>query len=108
VVETARLQANVIRTNSTTIMEADQPASDNKGPALLASVYSLHAIALIVYFVRLWTRLVPKFAMTAADYTITVSLVSLRVPPGAKRDEMMGMPPTNSHDNRWLGAPRSD
>jgi hypothetical protein len=76
-------------------MEADQPASDNKGPALLASVYSLHAIALIVYFVRLWTRLVPKFAMTAADYTITIALVSPRVPPpqGAKRDEMMGMQP---------------
>jgi hypothetical protein len=56
---------------------SNQPASDNKGPALLASVYVLHAIALIVFAVRLWCRLRPKYAMTAADYTISVALVSL-------------------------------
>ena len=58
----------------------NQPASDNKGPTLLASVYSLHAIALIVFVVRLWCRLRPKYAMTAADYTISVALVSFLSP----------------------------
>jgi len=54
----------------------DQPASDDKGPALLASVWTLHVLALVVFSVRLWCRLRPKYAMTAADYTICVALVS--------------------------------
>ncbi|KAK3373094.1 hypothetical protein B0T24DRAFT_249764 [Lasiosphaeria ovina] len=58
-------------------MDANKlPASDNKGPTLLASVFALYAIALIVYVVRVWSRLSPKFALTAADYAITVSLLA--------------------------------
>ncbi|KAK3348932.1 hypothetical protein B0T25DRAFT_546830 [Lasiosphaeria hispida] len=52
------------------------PADDNKGPMLLATVHSLHALVVVVYLIRLWSRLRPKFALTAADYTITAALVA--------------------------------
>lgn len=53
------------------------PASDNRGPLLLVSAYILHAITITVFTIRLWSRLRPKFALTAADYTITVAVVGL-------------------------------
>ncbi|KAK1759070.1 hypothetical protein QBC47DRAFT_436573 [Echria macrotheca] len=52
------------------------PASDNKGPALLGVGYALHTIALVVYSTRLWSRLRPKYALTAADYAISVAIIA--------------------------------
>jgi hypothetical protein len=56
-------------------MEQQPAASDNKGPMLMATLWTLHAITLIAFSVRLWSRLRPKFALTAADYTITIAVV---------------------------------
>jgi len=55
---------------------AKYPATDNRGPLLLVSAWILHAITLTVFAIRLWSRLRPKFALTAADYTVTVAVVS--------------------------------
>ncbi|KAK0725103.1 hypothetical protein B0H67DRAFT_569580 [Lasiosphaeris hirsuta] len=55
------------------------PTDDDKGPMLLATVHSLHTIVIVVYLIRLWSRLRPKFALTAADYTITIALVAKTV-----------------------------
>ncbi|KAK4108847.1 hypothetical protein N656DRAFT_771555 [Canariomyces notabilis] len=57
-------------------MEQQPAASDNKGPMLMATLWTLHAITLIAFSVRLWSRLRPKFALTAADYTITIAVLS--------------------------------
>lgn len=63
-------------------MDADKyPASTNRGPLLLESAFTLHAITIIVYLIRLWSRLTPRFALTAADYTITVAVVGAELPP---------------------------
>lgn len=51
------------------------PASDNRGPMLLVSAYVLHTITIVVFVIRLYSRLVPKFALTAADYMITIAVV---------------------------------
>jgi hypothetical protein len=51
------------------------PADEDSGPMLLAAVMPLFAVSLIVYIARIWTRLCPKYALTAADYTITVAMV---------------------------------
>lgn len=57
-------------------MDADRyPANTSRGPLLLASAFTLHAITIIVYLIRLYSRLTPRFALTAADYTITVAVV---------------------------------
>lgn len=48
----------------------------DRGPELLASIWTLYGITLIVFAIRIGSRLTPKFALTAADYTITVALVS--------------------------------
>jgi hypothetical protein len=55
------------------------PPDENQGSTLLASVIPLFGLALVVYVARIWTRLCPRFALTAADYTITVAMVSLPV-----------------------------
>ncbi|KAK0622683.1 hypothetical protein B0T14DRAFT_564112 [Immersiella caudata] len=52
------------------------PASDDRGPKLLAVITPLFAFALIVYLARIWTRMRPKFALTPADYAITIAMVS--------------------------------
>ena len=54
--------------------EAQSPYVD-RGPMLLATVCTLHAVAVVVYLIRLWSRLTPKYALTAADYNITISMV---------------------------------
>ena len=59
-------------------MEADiqqYPAHETRGPLLLGSAYGLHAITIIVFLIRLYSRLTPRFALTAADYTITIAVV---------------------------------
>ena len=53
------------------------PPDENQGPMLMATVLPLFGIALIVYAARIWSRLSPKFALTAADYTVTVAMVRL-------------------------------
>jgi hypothetical protein len=54
------------------------PANDNKGPMLLASIWVFHALAVLVYFTRLCSRLTSGVGLSAPDYTITVALVSIR------------------------------
>ena len=57
-------------------MDADiYPASTNRGPLLLASAFTLHAITITVYLIRVYSRLTSRFALTAADYMITVAVV---------------------------------
>jgi len=59
-------------------MEADiqqYPAHETRGRLLLGSAYGLHAITIIVFLIRLYSRLTPRFALTAADYTITIAVV---------------------------------
>ncbi|KXX77649.1 hypothetical protein MMYC01_205976 [Madurella mycetomatis] len=57
-------------------------SDDDRGPALLASIWTLQGITLIVFAIRIWSRLTPKFALTAADYTITVALIARSVSVG--------------------------
>jgi hypothetical protein len=59
--------------NTTTPM---LPPNETRGPMLLASVLPFFGLALVVYAARIWTRLRPKFALTAADFTITIAMVS--------------------------------
>jgi len=56
-------------------MADDASDDDDRGPMLMATVIPLFAVALLVYIARIWTRLHPKYALTAADYTITVAMV---------------------------------
>jgi len=43
---------------------------------LMGSVLPLFGLALIVYAIRIWSRLRPKYNMTAADYAITIAMVT--------------------------------
>ncbi|KAK4450912.1 hypothetical protein QBC34DRAFT_484163 [Podospora aff. communis PSN243] len=52
------------------------PASDDRGPKLLGVIVPLFAFALLVYLARIWTRIRPKVALTPADYTITLAMIS--------------------------------
>jgi hypothetical protein len=56
------------------------PANDDKGPAVLASVWVFHAVVVVVYVLRVWSRLTSRAGLTAPDYTITVALVSNSTP----------------------------
>ncbi|KAK3358817.1 hypothetical protein B0T25DRAFT_493950 [Lasiosphaeria hispida] len=49
------------------------PPDNSVGPATLAVVVPLFALATIVYSVRIWTRMRPKYRLNAADYTITIA-----------------------------------
>jgi len=53
----------------------DDPSRDDQGPTVLAWSLPLYAIAVIVYSVRIGSRLYPKYALTAADYAISFSFV---------------------------------
>jgi len=69
---------------------------DDQGPFLLGVCLTLYGLSVVAYAVRIWSRLSPKVALTAADYTITVSMVSFCfVRDGGKRergeDERLGM-----------------
>ncbi|GAB1319829.1 hypothetical protein MFIFM68171_10039 [Madurella fahalii] len=46
------------------------------GYRTLAVVVPLYGLALIVYFVRIWTRIRPKYRLNAADHTITVAFLA--------------------------------
>lgn len=50
--------------------------NEDRGPGLVASVVVFFVITAIVYGFRVWCRLRPKYAMTAADYIITLAMVS--------------------------------
>ncbi|KAK0726921.1 hypothetical protein B0T26DRAFT_108689 [Lasiosphaeria miniovina] len=54
----------------------DLPPNDSVGPRLLAVLVPLFAVALVLYAVRIWSRLRPKPRLTAADYMITVAQVA--------------------------------
>ncbi|KAK0639881.1 hypothetical protein B0T16DRAFT_249158 [Cercophora newfieldiana] len=51
-------------------------ANEDRGQRLLASILSFSALVFVIYLARIWTRLRPKYALTAADYTITVAMVA--------------------------------
>ncbi|GAB1317803.1 Rhodopsin domain-containing protein [Madurella fahalii] len=57
-------------------------SEDDRGPALLATVWALQGITLVVYAIRIRSRLTPKFALTAADYMITMSLIARSISTG--------------------------
>jgi len=42
---------------------------------MLAALVPLFAVAIVVYVVRIWTRMRPKNRLNAADHTITVAFV---------------------------------
>ncbi|KAK3377634.1 hypothetical protein B0H63DRAFT_417196 [Podospora didyma] len=52
------------------------PPNTTSGPRTLAVLVPLFAFALLLYVVRIWTRLHAKQRLTAADYTITVAVVA--------------------------------
>jgi len=52
------------------------PPDESQGPMLMGSVLPLFGLALIVYAIRIWSRLRPKYNMTAADYAITIAMVT--------------------------------
>lgn len=54
--------------------EKPLPPNDNLAPVHLAIVLPLYAVAVIVWSLRTWTRVYPRFAMTAPDYLITVAM----------------------------------
>lgn len=56
--------------------------NDDYGPMLLAVVYPLFMLAVIVYIIRMCARPSKKFALTAADYTITIALVRFSLSSG--------------------------
>lgn len=55
---------------------APLPPNEDQGPGLVASVVVFYVITAIVYGTRIWCRLRPKYAMTTADYIITLAMVS--------------------------------
>ena len=50
------------------------PPDDNLAPTHAAIVIPLFAVAVLVWSVRIYTRLWPRFTMTAADYLITIAM----------------------------------
>lgn len=50
------------------------PPNDNVAPVHLAIILPFYAVAVIVWSLRTWTRVWPRFAMTATDYLITVAM----------------------------------
>ncbi|KAK0720973.1 hypothetical protein B0H67DRAFT_486037 [Lasiosphaeris hirsuta] len=53
--------------------EGGVPPDKSVGPATLAVLVPLFALATIVYSIRIWTRMRPKYRLNAADYTITIA-----------------------------------
>ena len=54
--------------------EKPVPPDENIAPTHLAIVLPFYAIAVLVWSLRIWTRLWPRFTMTATDYLITVAM----------------------------------
>ncbi|SPN96991.1 uncharacterized protein DNG_00511 [Cephalotrichum gorgonifer] len=62
-------------------MDGDEnvlPPNVNRGPALLGATYSLYALTVLIFIVRMCARR-DKLALTAADYTVTVALIAKTV-----------------------------
>ena len=55
--------------------------ADNHGPMLLATSLPFYALALICFAFRIASRLRPKFALTAADYTCAIAVVGHLLSP---------------------------
>ena len=51
------------------------------GTRTLTVLYPLFAVALLVYSVRMWSRMRPKLRLNASDYTVTIAFVNTP-PPG--------------------------
>lgn len=49
------------------------------GYRTLAVLMPVYALALVAYAVRIWTRIRPKYRLNAADHTITVAFVSVKL-----------------------------
>jgi hypothetical protein len=54
--------------------EKPLPPDENIAPVHLAIVLPFYAVAVLVWSLRIWTRVWPRFAMTATDYLITVAM----------------------------------
>lgn len=54
------------------------PPEHSVGPRTLAALFPLFSLALAVYLVRMWTRSRPTRRLNAADYAVTVAMVSTR------------------------------
>ncbi|KAK1828755.1 hypothetical protein QBC39DRAFT_415621 [Podospora conica] len=50
------------------------PPDENISPVHLAIVLPFYAVAVIVWSLRIWTRLWPRFTMTTTDYLITIAM----------------------------------
>lgn len=50
------------------------------GTRALEILVPLWAFALVVYAVRIWTRIRPKYRLNAADYTVSIAMVGLSPP----------------------------
>ena len=48
---------------------------------MLAALAPLFAVAIIVYVVRVWTRMRPKNRLNAADHAVTVAFVRAPLVP---------------------------
>ncbi len=55
------------------------PADEDRGPMLLVTIFPFLSVALLVYIIRIFTRLC---ALTAADYTITVAMIAYALSVG--------------------------
>lgn len=53
------------------------PPDETRAPMLLGMLLPLLGFTLVVYAARIWFRISSRSALTAADYVITVAMVSL-------------------------------
>ena len=59
--------------------DENKPALDlSIGYRALAVLIPLFVVAAVVYAVRIWTRVRPKYRLNVADHAITVAFVSIR------------------------------
>jgi hypothetical protein len=54
----------------------DLPLDDNLGFKLLDVMVPLYTIALVVYGIRMYNHIFPKYRLNRSDYTMTAAMVS--------------------------------
>jgi len=64
---------------------APLPPNDTVGPEVLYELFPLFGLAVLVWAIRIWSRVRPKLRLTAADYTITIAVVRPRPSPSRNR-----------------------
>ena len=57
--------------------ERDPSPGDSVGPRALLIVFPLFVFALLLFAIRIYTRLIRRHRLQAADYAITVAIVRL-------------------------------